>query len=270
MDQPRLPRYGIDAPGFVWGFLGTALGLTVVGVAILTEGPPPFNLLGILVLLLALGPASLGISMLLYAFVGKQRLRDHLLRQRVWRGEEVVLDIGSGRGLMAIGAAQRAPMGKVIAIDIWSAKDLTGNTPEALRENAITEGVDQIVEIASRDARALGLADASVDVVVSVFCLHNIEPEVDREKACREIARVLKPGGVALIADFPGAGPYVPVLRAAGLDVAGPFRAEPIALGIAGYLVASKEASIEQHSALRLALLGGSQPEVTPPPRRPR
>ena len=75
---------------------------------------------------------------------------------------------------------------------------------------------------------------------MSVFCIHNIEPAADRLATCREVARVLKPGGTALIADFPGTAPYVDTLRAAGLAVAGPFRAERIALGIAGYLVATK------------------------------
>ncbi len=183
---------------------------------------------------------ALGSSMLLYSFLGKQRLRDHLLRQRDWGGDEVVLDIGAGRGLMALGAAHRVPAGRVIALDLWSGKDLTGNTPDRLHSNARIERVAERVQVVTGDARTLNLADASIDAVLSVLCLHNIEPTADRHAACREIARVLKPGGAAMVADFPGVATYVEVFRAAGLDVAGPFRAEAIALGIAGYLVATK------------------------------
>lgn len=75
-----------------------------------------------------------------------------------------------------------------------------------------------------------------------MFCIHNIEPEKDRDAACREIARVLKPGGTAMIADFPGAAAYVDVFRSAGLTVVGPLRAARMALGVAGYLVATKPA----------------------------
>ena len=235
-----MPIYGVDAPGVVRAFLGSGAVLAVMSRLVLTEAGSAFRLLGWPLILVAVVLLGLGGSMLLYSFAGKQRLRDHLLRQRVWRGDEVVLDIGAGRGLMAIGAAHRAPKGRVIAIDLWSAKDLTGNTADALLENAVLERVGGRVEIVTGDARTLDLSDSGVDVVVSVFCLHNIEPEADRLAACREIARVLKPGGTAMIADFPGTAPYVAALRAADLAVAGPFRAERIALGVAGYLVATK------------------------------
>ena len=109
-----------------------------------------------------------------------------------------------------------------------------------MRANAATANVRHPIEVVTADARKLDFPDASVDVVVSVFCIHNIEPAADRLAACREIARVMNLGGTAMIADFPGAAPYLGAFRAAGLTVAGPFRAERIALGIAGYLVATK------------------------------
>ena len=88
------PGYGVDAPGVVRGFLAAAAGLAVAGCVVLME----FGSYGWLPLALAAVPLGLGVSMLLYSFAGKHRLRDHLLRQREWRGDEVVLDIGAGRG----------------------------------------------------------------------------------------------------------------------------------------------------------------------------
>ncbi len=237
-----MPDYGIDAPGVVIGFFAGAFGLVIAGwfIAVKTAGLVQF--LAWPVLAVAAVMLALGASMLIYAFIGKQRLRDHLLRHRQWRGDETVLDIGAGRGLMAVGAALRAPYGKVIALDIWSAKDLTGNTPDALRRNAKIEGVENRIEILTGDAQRLELVDQSIDAVVSVFCIHNIEQEEGRLNACREIARVLKPGGVAMIADFPGVSAYVDVLNSAGLRVTGPLRADRIVMSIAGYLIASKDA----------------------------
>jgi len=240
LDRVRtFPRYGIDGPAFAWGFFVAAGVLTAFGLwfSTQTQGWPVG--IGVVLLITALVPLVLGSTMLSYAIIGKQRLRDHLLRQRAWRGDETGLDIGAGRGLMAIGMAKRAPQGRIIALDLWSAKDLTGNTPEGLKENCAIENVGN-VEIVTGDASKLDLPDASIDVVASVFCLHNIEPEAARIDACREIARVLRPDGVALIADFPSAAPYVETFRAAGLTVDGPHASLRIALGISGYLVARK------------------------------
>ena len=63
--------------------------------------------------LLALGSLSLGIcaSMLAYSFWGKFNIRKRMLGMVRWRGNETVLDLGTGRGLLAIGAAKAASHG---------------------------------------------------------------------------------------------------------------------------------------------------------------
>ena len=131
-----------------------------------------------------------------------------MLGQIEWRGDETVLDIGAGRGLMAIGAAKRLSTGRVIAVDVWRATDLSGNGPDALLANAEIEGVRDRIEVVTANARKLDLPHGSVDVVFSVLCLHNIEPIADRASACREIARVLRAGGRGLIGDYVGTASY--------------------------------------------------------------
>jgi hypothetical protein len=44
-------------------------------------------------------------GMVWYSKVGKLRMRDRVLELILWRGDEMVLDIGCGRGLLLIGAA---------------------------------------------------------------------------------------------------------------------------------------------------------------------
>jgi ubiquinone/menaquinone biosynthesis C-methylase UbiE len=61
--------------------------------------------------------------------------------------------------------------------------------------------------------------DATFDVILSVLCLHNIPDAAGREAACREIARVLKPGGTALIADYTATPEYERAFRRAGLTI---------------------------------------------------
>src|SRR5438270_13681083 len=46
----------------------------------------------------------------------KQRIARALLDARAWRGDEAVLDIGCGRGLVAIAAARRLPRGRVAGV----------------------------------------------------------------------------------------------------------------------------------------------------------
>ena len=48
-----------------------------------------------------------GLLFLLYVKVGKFRHRDFMLSLHPWRGDEQVLDVGCGRGLLLAGAAKR-------------------------------------------------------------------------------------------------------------------------------------------------------------------
>ena len=45
-------------------------------------------------------------------------------------------------------------------------------------------------------------ADKTFDVVTSSLAIHNVATAAGREQVISEILRVLKPGGVALVADF--------------------------------------------------------------------
>lgn len=149
--------------------------------------------------------------------VGKLRLRDQLLNRIPWRGDEWVLDVGCGHGLLLIGAAKRMSTGKAIGVDIWQSKDQAGNRPEATSQNAAIEGVIQRIVLVEGDARRLPFPDDSFDIVVSSWALHNIPTQEGRDQAVREIARVLKSGGEVAILDLWYARNYVRVLRANGV-----------------------------------------------------
>jgi ubiquinone/menaquinone biosynthesis C-methylase UbiE len=67
--------------------------------------------------------------------------------------------------------------------------------------------------------RKMPFADATFDVIVSRAAIHNIYSPGDRAAAIREIARVLKPGGLALIDDIRHYHQYGAVFTEAGCDV---------------------------------------------------
>jgi ubiquinone/menaquinone biosynthesis C-methylase UbiE len=167
--------------------------------------------------LFLLGSAALvpGLLALRYVRIGKHFHRDRMLDLLTWRGDEQILDVGTGGGLMLIGAAKRAPRGRAVGVDVWNARDLSGNARQRVLDNAALEGVLERIEVRDEDARALSFPDASFDVVVSTLCLHNIAQ--NRGKALREIARVLKPGGVAIISDLALTELYVQGLTKLGL-----------------------------------------------------
>ena len=221
---------------------GTGIAGVVIGIALVVLSPWAFlTVAGCVLIVAALIPLALGGMMIAYAVAGKRRFRDWMLARHPWRGDEHVLDVGAGRGLMTIGAAQLVPSGRVIAIDIWRDEDLGGNRFDALRANLDATGVATRVSVETMDARAIRLPDASIDVVLSVLCLHNIEPAHERRRALAEIARVLRPGGVAYIADYTATGSYAEAFNALGLKVVGPVNAVPIALSLM-FLVEARKA----------------------------
>jgi ubiquinone/menaquinone biosynthesis C-methylase UbiE len=127
-----------------------------------------------------------------------------------------VLDVGCGRGLLLVGAAKRLRSGHATGIDLWRAEDLAGNRPEATLENARREGVAERVSVKTGDMRKLPFEDGTFDVVVSRAAVHNLPSAEDRATAIAEVARVLKPGGQAVIEDVRHIGHYLVAFERAG------------------------------------------------------
>jgi len=81
------------------------------------------------------------------------------------------------------------------------------------------EGVTEKSSLVSEGAQKMCFPDNSFDVILSNLCLHNIYDKSTRLKACNEIVRVLRPGGVAIISDFKHTGEYAEAFVKAGLRV---------------------------------------------------
>jgi len=150
--------------------------------------------------------------------VGKLKARDTLLARIPWRGDEIVLDVGCGRGLLLIGAAKRLTTGRAIGIDIWQQEDQAHNSKEATLANATAEDVRDRVEVRDADMRQIPFKDRTMDVIVSNLAIHNVYQRAERAKALAEIVRVLRPGGRIAIMDMQHVEQYADAFRAAGLS----------------------------------------------------
>jgi SAM-dependent methyltransferase len=228
-------NYGWDAPNIMLGMLALGLVLVAAGLALATLQPFPFSqAVGVVLIIAGAVPLLLGLAMLQYGVFGKLRTRDAILSLVNWRGDERVLDVGTGAGMLMIGAAKRLTRGgRAVGIDIWSAKDLSDNALDTTRRNIAIEAVADRTDVLTEDTTRLSFPDATFDVALSLLCLHNIEPKTDQAVACKEIARVVKPGGRVVIGDYVPTHAYAQALREAGLDV----RRSSSAFGVAGALM---------------------------------
>ena len=106
------------------------------------------------------------------------------------RTPQVVLDVGSGPAHATAAMRKRWPRAQVIALDL---------ALPMLREAKKQSGWWKPFSRVCADARALPLADNSVDVIFSNLCLQWVE---DLPKVFAGFRRVLKPGGLLLCSTF--------------------------------------------------------------------
>lgn len=216
--RSSMPDYGIDAP-YQGIIISVAVAVALIAAVLLRVygGAAAKQISNIIFSFSATGIIVLG---LIFMYVRKEKFRhrDKMLNMLTWKGNETVLDIGTGLGLLMIGAAKRLSTGKSIGIDIWNKKDLSNNSSAAAMTNAKLEEVKDRITILNADAQDMPLADNTFDYVLSNLCIHNIPSKQGREKACKEIVRVLKPGGIALISDFKNTKEYSAEFAKHGLE----------------------------------------------------
>jgi demethylmenaquinone methyltransferase/2-methoxy-6-polyprenyl-1,4-benzoquinol methylase len=150
------------------------------------------------------------------AIAGRYDFLNHLLSagiDRRWRrkairslkltGRERVLDLCTGTGDLALAARDaNPPAARVLGVDFAAAMLRVGIEKVRGRDMART------IALVRGDATRIPAADRSVDAVTIGFGIRNVE-HIDA--ACREIHRVLKPGGRIAILEF--GIPRAPIIR---------------------------------------------------------
>jgi ubiquinone/menaquinone biosynthesis C-methylase UbiE len=117
-----------------------------------------------------------------------EAVRDKALSVAGVRSGELAADLGAGTGFITEALLNKGL--KVIAVD---------QSPEMLKQLESKLHQDDSVDCRLGGADSLPLADGEVDYVFANMYLHHVESPL---QAVKEIARVLRPGGVMAITDL--------------------------------------------------------------------
>ena len=209
----QTPDYGLDAGRAVRAMFIVGLAGAIGGILLerwtLSQHP------GLAYTLQIFGVCCLILATLMFASsrFGKLHARDRILARLKLRGDEAVLDVGCGHGLLLIAAAKLLPRGHAVGIDLWSQWEQSDNSREATLRNAALEGVGQRVSVHDGDMRKLPFADRSFDATVAHFAIHNVHSREGRREAIREIVRTLNESGQVAISDIFNINLYADELR---------------------------------------------------------
>jgi len=130
-----------------------------------------------------------------FSFRGQLReLRQRTATMARLQPGDAVLDVGCGTGTLALEVARRVGnTGRVAGIDP-GAEQIARARAKAARRNAPIEFRVGVIE-------QLPFPDTTFDVVLSTLMIHHVPAPIKRQ-GLAEIARVLKPGGRLVMADF--------------------------------------------------------------------
>jgi arsenite methyltransferase len=207
----QTPDYGLDAPPLIYAMFVLGLTGVIFGFVLVWTSSRHVSL-AYAVQIFGLGCVILAALMFASSRFGKFRARDRLLERLKLRGDETVLDVGCGHGLLLIAAAKMLPRGRAVGIDIWS-MDQSDNSRESTLRNATLEGVAQRVTVHDGDMRKMPFADRSFDATVAHFAIHNVRSREGRREAIREIVRTINQGGQVAISDIISLDLYADELR---------------------------------------------------------
>ncbi len=114
-----------------------------------------------------------------------------------------VLDIGCGTGRTAIKIAKSLPKeGHLNGIDIYNVNAISGNSLATVNRNTELEGVNDKTTFQYGSATEIPFEDNKFHIVNLSSVLHEVHNYEDKERAMKEIHRVLKPKGFIFIGEW--------------------------------------------------------------------
>jgi arsenite methyltransferase len=139
----------------------------------------------------------------------RKKILQQMINQATLKGDEQILDLGTGAGYIAIGFSKHLSSGKIVGVDKFDRKtsinktnffeeikiNFFGNTLEQAKKNASIEQRNENIYFVKSDLNHyFPFSDHSFNVILSSQFLYCIHPK-NRKKVLSEIHRVLKPTG---------------------------------------------------------------------------
>lgn len=131
----------------------------------------------------------------------ESHLANKILRFVNPRNAKLVFDLGSGTGRISILMAKKLENSKVVGIDIYSKKTLSGNSPDRAYENAEIVGVKSKVFFNYGDALHIPFREGIFDIATSGSVIH-IFPKEKQRQILKEINRVLRSDGKLIMIEW--------------------------------------------------------------------
>ena len=166
-------------------------------------------------------------------------------------GPPAILEIGPGPGHVGQRLLALLPDAR------WTGLDIDPAMLEAARGRLARANLADRAALVQGDVAALPFEDAAFDLVVSSLSAHHWP---DAEAGFREIGRVLRPGGVALVYDPPAGWGHVET-GSSGIGGAGAAFDDPIVTRFRGFGPLTIVSRVE----LRRPVGGGREDEVSRP-----
>ncbi len=113
-----------------------------------------------------------------------------------------LIELGCGAAAMTRLIAERYPVAEIVATEVDSKQHA---------KNLLAEPIPKVT-FAAGGAERIGADDSSFDVVLMFKSLHHVPGEL-LDVALDEVARVLRPGGLAWISEPVYAGPYNDIMK---------------------------------------------------------
>ena len=131
-----------------------------------------------------------------------------------------MVDYGCGPGFVTLQAAKMVgPAGKVYGLDIHA------GMVALARSRATDAGLSNVTTLLN-DGPQAPLPDGVADLVTCILVFHYRDSRRERQAIATDLARLLKPGGRAVVIQWDDRVPYeetVGLLTAAGLECEGPY-----------------------------------------------
>jgi len=198
------PKYGWYVKNLILAFnVVGSFGLIVfiIGLNILGMLGVTLSIIGITLMVLFLWPGIGLAAMNIIIDKGDSEVQGMDILSKIQ--SPTVLDIGCGTGRTAIKIAKSLPKGGYLnGIDIYNVNAISGNSLETVNRNAELEGVSNKTTFQYGSATEIPFEDNKFHIINLSSVLHEVHNYEDKEKAMKEIHRVLKPKGFLLIGEW--------------------------------------------------------------------